>query len=190
MYQPLNPETRDCRVSGVRNSELGRIWGDQYNLIYNRTYRVSNSGHPNPETRGCRVTGIGCPELGTRSEFRTPEPRNLRLPGLGYRVSGTRNSTYRVPSSGHPIPVTRQPRVSGFGCPEFETRSEFRTPETRDPAVSGFGVRGLVHLGLGFGTENLTYIFLGLDLVVDVYMYPTCLIHWWLHQLYVLMEHI
>ncbi|KAG1793029.1 hypothetical protein EV424DRAFT_1354319, partial [Suillus variegatus] len=122
MYQPPNPETAGSRVSGVQNSELGRIWGDQYNLIDNRTYRVSNSGHPNPETQGCRVTGIGCPELGTRSEFRTPEPQNPRLPGHGYRVSGTRNSTYRVPSSGHPIPVTRQPWVSGFGCPEFETR--------------------------------------------------------------------
>ncbi|KAG1797944.1 hypothetical protein EV424DRAFT_1352672 [Suillus variegatus] len=108
MYQPPNPETRDCRVSGrhtefripdtrtpkpetagsrvsgVRNSELGRIWGDQ-------TYRVPNSGHPNPETRDCQVSGIGCPELGTCSEFRTPDTRDPAVSGFGVRVSGIRN---------------------------------------------------------------------------------------------------
>ncbi|KAG1867505.1 hypothetical protein C8R48DRAFT_671728 [Suillus tomentosus] len=135
---------------------------------------------PNPDTRHPAVSGSDIPS----SEFWTPDTRDPRQPGLGCRGSGV------VPSSGHPIPETRQSRVSGIGCPELGTRSELRTPETRDPAVSGFGVRGLVHLGFGFGTENLTCIFLGLDLVVDVYMYPMCLIRWWLHQLYVLMEHI
>ncbi|KAG1824160.1 hypothetical protein EV424DRAFT_1346087 [Suillus variegatus] len=62
-----------------------------------------------------------------------PEP-NPRLPGLGSR-------TYRVSNSGHPNPETRGCRVTGIGCPELGTRSEFRTPDTRDPAVSGFGVR-------------------------------------------------
>ncbi|KAG1830042.1 hypothetical protein EV424DRAFT_1343915 [Suillus variegatus] len=121
----------------------------------------------NPKPQNPRLPDI------PSSEFRTPDTRDLAVSGFGVRVSGIQNSTYRVPSSGHPIPETRQSWVSGFGCPEFETRSEFRTPETRDPAVSGFGVRGL-----------------GLVYALIVYMYPTCLIHWWLHQLYVLMEHI
>ncbi|KAG1805611.1 hypothetical protein EV424DRAFT_1351044 [Suillus variegatus] len=113
------------------------------------------------------------------TEFRVPDTRTPKPETAGSQVSGVRNLEL-VPSSGHPIPETRQSRVSGFGCPEFGTRSEFRTPDTRDPAVSGFGVQGLVHLSLGFGTENLTYIFLGLDLVVNgppVYVIHPMLAH-------------
>ena len=71
------PESAGSRVSGVRNSELGRIWGDQYNLIYNRVdwqhidlpmfcniflfrhteFRVPDTGDPRPETAGSRVSG-------------------------------------------------------------------------------------------------------------------------------------
>ncbi|KAG1837245.1 hypothetical protein C8R48DRAFT_792947 [Suillus tomentosus] len=166
-YQCRTPSP-GCRVPSpdTRNSGFDildeRHLPDMFKSTY--TYRVPSSGHPNP-----------------------------RLPGLGF---GVRNSEL-VPSS-EPEPETRQSRVSGVRNSELGMSKQkyianmFRVPDTRtrDPAVSGFGVRGLVHLGLGFGTENLTYIFLGLDLVVDVYMYPMCLIRWWLHQLYVLMEHI
>ncbi|KAG1816602.1 hypothetical protein EV424DRAFT_1348209 [Suillus variegatus] len=166
-YQCRTPSP-GCRVPSpdTRNSGFDildeRHLPDMFKSTY--TYQVPNSGHPNPETRDCRVSGIGCPELGTRSEFRTPDTRDPAISGFGVRVSGTRNlgefgeikhTEFRVP--GHPIPETRQSRVSGFGCPEFETRSEFRTPDTRDPAVSGsgFGVRGL---GFRFGGRWLTHI--------------------------------
>ncbi|KAG1821443.1 hypothetical protein EV424DRAFT_1346793 [Suillus variegatus] len=129
MYQPPNPKTAGSRVSGVRNSELGRIWGDQYNLIYNRTYRVPSSGHPNPETRDCRVLGIGhtefrvpssghpipetrqsqvlgfgCLELGTRSEFRTPDTQDPTVSGFGVQVSGIWNSDSGFRDSALPKP--------------------------------------------------------------------------------------
>ncbi|KAG2045382.1 hypothetical protein BDR06DRAFT_978246, partial [Suillus hirtellus] len=72
----LKPETQQSWVLGFRgpgtqNSELrmGKIWGDQYNLIYNQTYRVLSSRHLTPETKQSQVLGFGCPELGTWGKF-------------------------------------------------------------------------------------------------------------------------
>ncbi|KAG1789472.1 hypothetical protein EV424DRAFT_1355716 [Suillus variegatus] len=128
MYQPLNPQTPNprlpglghtefripdtrtpkpktagSRVSGVWNSELGTIWGDQFNLIHNQTYRVPSSGHPNPRL----------PELGTRSEFQTPDTRDPAVLGFGVRVSGIRNS-FRVPDTRYPRPGSLGFGVWGF----------------------------------------------------------------------------
>ncbi|KAG1786417.1 hypothetical protein EV424DRAFT_1356755 [Suillus variegatus] len=110
----------------------------------------------NPNTRmsnyQCRTPSPGCrvPSPDTRnSGFDILDERHL--PDMFKSTY-----TYRVSNSGHPNPETRGCRVTGIGCPELGTRSEFRTPDTRDPAVSGFGVRGLkigfvAHQGSGVG---------------------------------------
>ncbi|KAG1801321.1 hypothetical protein EV424DRAFT_1351921 [Suillus variegatus] len=85
MYQPPNPETRDCRVSDIPSSEF-------------RT----------PEPRNPRLPGLGYRVSGTRNSFRAPDTRTLK-------PETARSRVLDIPSSEFQTPDTRDPAVSGFG---------------------------------------------------------------------------
>ncbi|KAG1797161.1 hypothetical protein EV424DRAFT_1352894 [Suillus variegatus] len=185
MYQPPNPETQDCRVSGightefqipdtrtpkpdtagsrvsgVRNSELGTIWGDQFNLIHNQTYRVPSSGHPIPETRQSpTIPGFGgwTPGFGTRHS-RNPEVETWDLTFDMRHLSKMFHSTFHIFIHILPTPEPWNCGLPGLGFRGSEVRnSELSmckqkyisnmvpsagTPEPRNPRLPGLGVRG------------------------------------------------
>ncbi|KAG1823329.1 hypothetical protein EV424DRAFT_1346350 [Suillus variegatus] len=105
MYQPPNPETRDCRVSGIGCPELGTWDNLGRSIQFDSQSNILSSEFRTPEPQDCRVSGIGCPELRTRNSFRVQDTRYPRPGSLGFRGLGVRNSELGL-------------RVSGLGTPE------------------------------------------------------------------------